>query len=101
MILTSERISGKDAFDLGLVSRMVTEEDPDEFAENLAKELAVTQAPVAVRLAKMLLEKGSESSEGAALEMEAMAAGILFGTEDLREGVSAFLGKRKPEFKGK
>jgi enoyl-CoA hydratase/3-hydroxyacyl-CoA dehydrogenase len=101
MILTSERISGKEAFDLGLVSRIVMEGDPDEFAETLARELAATQAPIAVRLAKVLLDRGSESPEGAALEMEAMAAGILFGTEDLREGISAFLGKRKPEFKGK
>jgi enoyl-CoA hydratase/3-hydroxyacyl-CoA dehydrogenase len=35
------------------------------------------------------------------LEMEALSYGVLFGTEDLKEGVSAFLGKRKPEYKGK
>jgi hypothetical protein len=43
----------------------------------------------------------TEAPADVGLDMEAMAAGGLFGTEDLGEGISAFLGKRKPEFKGK
>lgn len=101
MILTSERIRGKRAYEIGLVNRLVTSGDADEFAVKYATELASGQAPVAVMLAKTLLNKGSEVPMDDGLEMEAMAAGLLFATEDLREGVSAFLGKRKPQFKGK
>jgi enoyl-CoA hydratase/3-hydroxyacyl-CoA dehydrogenase len=52
-------------------------------------------------LAKRLLDKGTEVPSDVGLEMEALSYGVLFGTEDLKEGVSAFLGKRKPEYKGK
>ncbi|MDE1857665.1 MAG: 3-hydroxyacyl-CoA dehydrogenase/enoyl-CoA hydratase family protein [Thaumarchaeota archaeon] len=101
MILTSERIRGKRAYEIGLVNRVVESGDPDEFAVKYAAGLASSQAPVAVMLAKSLLNKGAEAAMDDGLEMEAMAAGILFATEDLKEGISAFLGKRKPEFKGK
>jgi len=101
LILTSERIDGKRAYEIGLVNRLLPQADPDEGALKYAKELASTQAPVATMLAKKLLNRGAEVPSDVGLEMEAMAAGVLFGTEDLREGISAFLGKRKPEFKGK
>lgn len=100
MILTSERIKGKRAYEIGLVNRLVQGE-ADGFALEYARDLAEKQAPVAVALAKTLLNKGSEIPMDDGLDMEAMAAGLLFATEDLREGVSAFLGKRKAEFKGK
>ena len=101
MILTGERIKGGRAFEIGLVNRMAPDGDPDEFAKAFASQLAASQAPVAVTLAKRLLNKAAEAPPDVGLEMEAMAAGVLFGTDDLKEGLSAFLGKRKPEFKGK
>ncbi len=101
LILTSERIKGKRAFEIGLVNHLVLSADPDEYAVRYATGLASAQAPVAVMLAKRLLDKGVEAPTDIGLEMEAEAAGVLFGTEDLKEGVSAFLGKRKAEFKGK
>ncbi len=101
MILTGERIKGKRAYEIGLVNRLVSAKDPDGDAVNYARELASTQAPVATMLAKKLLNRGAETTTDVGLEMEAMAAGVVFGTEDLKEGVSAFLGKRRPEFKGK
>jgi enoyl-CoA hydratase / 3-hydroxyacyl-CoA dehydrogenase len=101
LILASERISGKRAFEIGLVSKIVPSSDIDEYALRYATELASAQAPVALMLAKRLLDRGAEAPSDAGLEMEAKAAGVLFGTEDLKEGVSAFLGKRKAEFKGK
>jgi enoyl-CoA hydratase/3-hydroxyacyl-CoA dehydrogenase len=52
-------------------------------------------------LAKRLINRGGEVPSDVGLEMEAMAAGVLFGTGDLKEGISAMLGKRKAEFKGK
>ncbi len=101
LILTSERVKGRRGYEIGLVNKVVESGDPDEFAVKYAAGLASSQAPVAVMLAKSLLNKGSEAAMDDGLEMEALAAGILFSTEDLKEGISAFLGKRKPEFKGK
>jgi enoyl-CoA hydratase/3-hydroxyacyl-CoA dehydrogenase len=86
---------------MGLVNRLVPPGDPDKYALDMARSLAGSQAPVALVLAKRLLNKGAAVPEEVGLEMEAMAAGVLFGTEDLKEGISAFLGKRKPLFKGK
>jgi len=100
-ILSGERFTGMEAFDMGLVSKLYSKgkvsEETVKFAEGLAKRVA----PVSAALAKRLINKGSEVSTDNGLEMEAMAMGILFGTEDLKEGISAFLGKRQPEFKGK
>jgi enoyl-CoA hydratase/3-hydroxyacyl-CoA dehydrogenase len=101
LVLTGDRISGKQAHEIGLVNRLVTAGDPDEYALQYGRELASTLAPVAVGLAKRLLNKGTEVPSDIGLEMEALSYGVLFGTEDLKEGISAFLGKRKPEYKGK
>jgi len=101
MILTSERFKGKKAVEIGLAAQLIPPGDPDSFALKYATDLASSQAPVAVLLAKRLLNKGSEVPSDVGLEMEAMAAGVLFGTDDLKEGISAFLGKRRAEFKGK
>ncbi len=101
MILACESVTGKRAYEVGLVNRVIQAVEPDEQAVKYARELASSEAPVAVMLAKKLLNKGSEVPTDVGLEMEEMAAGVLFGTEDLKEGISAFLGKRKPEFKGK
>jgi enoyl-CoA hydratase / 3-hydroxyacyl-CoA dehydrogenase len=101
LVLTGERISGKQAYEIGLVNRLVPAGDPDEYALQYGRELASSLAPVAVTLAKRLLDKGTEVPSDVGLEMEALSYGVLFGTEDLKEGISAFLGKRKPEYKGK
>ena len=101
LVLTSERISGKKAVEMGLATKLIPPGDPDEYALKYASELAQSQAPLAVMLAKRLLNKGAEVPSDVGLEMEAEAQGILFGTEDIKEGVAAFLAKRKPEFKGK
>ena len=101
LILTSERITGKRGFEMGLVNRLVTADNPDKQANDFALSLAESQAPLAMVLAKRLINRGADVPFEAGLELEAMAAGLLFGTEDLREGISAFLGKRKAEFKGK
>jgi enoyl-CoA hydratase / 3-hydroxyacyl-CoA dehydrogenase len=101
LVLASESLNGRRAFEIGLVNRLLPAGDPDQQALIYASSLASTQAPVAMMLAKKLLNRGSEVPSDVGLEMEAMAAGVLFGTEDLKEGISAFLGKRKPEFKGK
>ena len=101
MILACESVKGRRAYEIGLVNQILPAGDPDEQAVKYASELASSEAPVALMLAKKLLNKGGEVPADVGLEMEEMAAGVLFSTEDLKEGISAFLGKRKPEFKGK
>jgi len=56
--------------------------------------------PLAVAEVKRLIHEGQSTSLDAALALEARSFGLLFGTADQREGMSAFLGKRKAEFKG-
>jgi len=101
LILTGDKISGKEASEMGLVYRLVPKDGADDYAVKLASEVASMIAPVAVKMAKKLINKGGEVPMDVGLEMEAMAMGILYGTDDLKEGVSAFFQKRKPEFKGK
>ncbi len=100
-VLTAEYMTGKDAQDIGLVSKLFPAASIDQDTEKWAKELARSVAPAAATMAKRLINKGSEVSMDTGLEMESIAMGLLFGTEDLREGVTAFLEKREPDFKGK
>ncbi len=100
MILTGERITGKQAYDIGLVAKLF-DADIDSDSLKYAQEIASTSAPIAASLAKKLINKGSEVPEDVGLDMESTAMGLLYGTEDLREGVSSMLSKRKPVYKGK
>ena len=100
MILTGERITGKEAFEVGLVSKLF-DTDIASAAIEYAKEISVNSAPVAASLAKVLINKGAENPLEAGFDMESMAAGIVFNTDDLKEGLLSFMQKRKPEFKGK
>ncbi|MGB9815798.1 MAG: 3-hydroxyacyl-CoA dehydrogenase NAD-binding domain-containing protein [Thermoplasmata archaeon] len=99
LIMTGQRISGRDAYNMGIINRIV--KDPDNEAIEYAKKIAETSAPISMALAKRLLNKGVEVPMDVGLEMESFAAGVLFSTEDLKEGISSFLQKKKPEFKGR
>jgi len=100
MVFTGKMIDAKTAYEKGLVNKVVPPERLMEEAKSLAKELA-GKAPVALKLCKMLIDKGLETDLDTALALETEAFGVVASTEDLQEGVSAFLEKRKPEFKGK
>lgn len=101
LVLTGERISGARAKEYGIVAETYDageiERKVTEFCDNMASLVS----PTAVAMAKYLLYKGSETSIDDGLSMEAISMGLLYGTEDLREGISAMLQKRKPEFKGR
>lgn len=101
LILSAERFDGKHAFDIGLSSKLYDKESIDDDTVRFAQELATNTAPVSAAIAKRLINKGSEMSMDDGLEMESMGMGVLYSTEDLKEGISAFLQKRKPEFKGR
>ncbi len=101
LILTAERITGKEALDMGIVTRTFGAETIDDDVLNFAHDLSRKVAPGAAYLAKLLINKGSETSLDDGLTMEAISMGLVYGTEDLKEGISAFLQKREPEFKGR
>lgn len=101
LILTGERYDGRYAFDIGLVAKLFPTDSVEAETDKLAADLADRIAPISAGLAKNLINKGSDVPADNGLHMESMAMGLLYGTEDLKEGISAFLGKRKPEYKGR
>jgi enoyl-CoA hydratase len=100
MILTGRRIGAEEAKALGLVSRVVPKEAYLEEAKKVANEIA-SKSPVAVRLAKMAVNKAFEMGLSEGIDFEREVFYLLFASEDKDEGMRAFVEKRKPEFKGK
>ncbi|AHC52249.1 3-hydroxyacyl-CoA dehydrogenase [Sulfolobus acidocaldarius SUSAZ] len=98
LILTAQRITAKEALEYGIVNKIVKDENE---ALEFAKDLSERIAPISAMLAKRLINRGSEVPIDVGLEMESIAGGLLFTTEDLKEGIVAFFSRRKPEFKGK
>lgn len=100
LILTGDHISAKEAFELGIVNKVVPKEDLDGVVEELALKLA-DRAPVAMHMAKMAMMTGVQSDLHTGLHTEARCYSICFGTDDRLEGMNAFLEKREPEFTGR
>lgn len=100
MVLTGRTISARQAEALGLVTRVVPAEAVLDEALALAREIAA-KPPVAVRLAKEAVLKAFDTTLEAGLDYERKAFYLLFATEDRTEGISAFLEKRKPVFRGR
>ncbi|HKT22708.1 MAG TPA: enoyl-CoA hydratase-related protein [Nitrososphaerales archaeon] len=100
MILSDRRLSAEEAKTLGLVSRVVPKEACVEEAKKVAAEIA-TKSPVAIKLAKMAVNKAFEMGLSDGLDFERELFYMLFASEDAKEGMQAFMDKRKPEFKGK
>ncbi|MEB3774314.1 MAG: 3-hydroxyacyl-CoA dehydrogenase/enoyl-CoA hydratase family protein [Desulfurococcales archaeon] len=100
MIFTGDMIPAAEAYRIGLVDRVVPPERLEQEARALALKLA-EKPPIALAAAKYAVEVGMESSIWSGLNLEASLFALLFSTEDVIEGVTAFLEKRKPKFKGK
>jgi len=100
MILTGKRIGAEEARTLGLVSRVVPREAYLEEAKKVANEIA-SKSPVAVRMAKMAVNKAFEMGLTQGIDFERELFYLLFASEDKDEGMNAFIGKRKAEFRGK
>lgn len=100
LLLTGDSIDSGEAYNLGLVNRIVAAEDLDREARNIAARLA-QQAPRAIKAIIRTVAKGGTLPlrEGQALEAEAFVE--VFATEDAREGIRAFLEKKKPVFKNR
>lgn len=100
MILTGDPVGAKQAEQMGLVNRVIAQANLLEECEKIALAIA-RRAPLAVRYCLEAVDRGLNGSLDDGLALEANLFGLVFGTEDCREGVSAFLEKRKPEFKGR
>ena len=100
LILSAETINAEEALRIGLVERVVEPEALMETAEKLAQTIA-SKAPIAVGMAKTVINKGDHVDLYTGCALEAEAFGGCCGTEDQKEGMRAFLEKRPAEFKNR
>lgn len=100
MILSGRFLSADEALRVGLVARVVAREAWLEEAKRVAREIA-TKAPVATRLAKEAVDRAFESPLRLGLEHERRLLYLAFASEDAKEGLTAFLEKRKPRFEAR
>jgi enoyl-CoA hydratase len=100
LLLTGNRIAADEAWRIGLVNKVVPAAQLMSEARALAQALAA-KAPVAVRYILDAVQGGVGMSFADAEAHEAAFFGLVFATEDMREGTRAFLEKRKAEFKGR
>jgi len=100
MILTARQMDAAEAERSGLVSRVVPADKLIEEALSAAKRIA-RQAPIAVMMNKEMVNAALETTLATGLMVERRLFHSLFAFEDQKEGMAAFVEKRKPEFKGK
>jgi enoyl-CoA hydratase len=100
LILSGGLISAQEAYRIGLVNEVVPAADLITRAKSILKEIAAN-APIAVKYALDAVNNGMETSQNEGLALEASYFGLCAGTEDKKEGTSAFLEKRAPHFAGR
>ncbi|MGI8640572.1 MAG: enoyl-CoA hydratase/isomerase family protein [Pyrinomonadaceae bacterium] len=100
MILTGDMIDAPTALKLGLVNHVFAAEELEEKAMEMANKIA-EKSPIALQMVKEAVKLASRSNLDEGMRREVDLFAICFSTEDKQEGVSAFLEKRKPVFKGK
>ncbi|RLM63714.1 3-hydroxyacyl-CoA dehydrogenase/enoyl-CoA hydratase family protein [Halorubrum sp. Atlit-26R] len=99
IILTADRYDAETMADYDFVNEVVPDDELDERARELAEQLA-GGPPIAQKYTKRAIHAGRTDNE-AGLEVEAMGFGHVMNTDDLMEGVTAFMGDGEPEFEGK
>jgi enoyl-CoA hydratase len=100
MILTGKPITANEAYRVGLVNRVVPAESLLDETKKMANEIA-SKPPISIRAAKEAILKAQDTALEVGLDFERKSFYMLFATEDGKEGMKAFLEKRKPNFKGK
>jgi enoyl-CoA hydratase len=100
LILTGEMIDAAEAYRIGLVNRLVPAGDLLAAAEAMMSQI-LANAPLAVGLSIDAVDRGTEMSLEEGLALEASHFGLLVATQDVREGMKAFLEKRPPRFGGR
>lgn len=99
LLYTGDRINAAEAYRIGLVNKIVPAPELLDRAKELARKI-ITRAPVAVRLCKSAVNVGMNLDIDSAVAYEAEIFGLCFATRDQKEGMAAFLGKRRPQFTG-
>ena len=100
LILSGEMITAQEAYRIGLVNELVPAADLIRRAEAILKKIA-SNAPIAVKFALEATNKGLETSQSEGSLLEASYFGLCAATEDKKEGTTAFLEKRAPQFHGR
>jgi enoyl-CoA hydratase/carnithine racemase len=100
LILTGGMISAQEAWRIGLVNEVVPAAELIPRAEAILKEIAAN-APIAVKHSLEAVNRGMDTSQSEGFALEASYFGLCAGTEDKKEGTSAFLEKRAPQFHGR
>lgn len=100
IVLTGEMITAQRAYEIGLVNRVVPQAELMGAARETAAKI-LSKGPVAVRTAKMAMNRGLDLDLSNACALEANAFAVGFSTADRAEGMAAFLEKRKPSFTGR
>jgi enoyl-CoA hydratase/3-hydroxyacyl-CoA dehydrogenase len=100
LIFTGNQISANEAYEIGLANKVVDPEQLMDETKQIAKTIA-SKGPIAVSQAKQAINKGLEVELVEGLNMELDSIAIAFNTEDKKEGMEAFVQRRKPDFKGK
>ena len=98
--LTGRAISGREAGEMGIASSVVPDAEVESTALSIATEIAALP-PIGVQMIKEAILRGADQPLDTALAFERRSFQFLFSTEDRAEGIAAFFGKRKPEFRGR
>ncbi|XP_028259208.1 enoyl-CoA hydratase domain-containing protein 2, mitochondrial [Parambassis ranga] len=103
LIFTGRRVGGQTALEMGLVNRAVEQNQSGDAAFREALSLAreiLPQAPIAVRMAKQAINRGTEVDINSAMAIERMCYAQVIATRDRQEGMAAFIEKRPPRYTG-
>ena len=100
LIMAAETIDAQRAYELNIVTEIAPKGKALNAALTLASTMCHDCAPLAVKMAKRLIDEGLEASLPTALSMEMDSTALLFVTDDKTEGIAAFTEKRTPNFKG-
>ncbi len=100
LIFTGRRFGAEEARDLGLVSRVVARDALEEVTMELAREIC-RSSPVAVREAKLAIDRGQGVTVEDGIELEDLAWRRAVASQDRREGIAAFNEKRDPQWRGR
>jgi len=98
--MTGDHISAEEAYRIGLVNQVVPPAELDAAVDKMTEKLS-SKGAFALHMAKTAINNGAQTDLKTALALEAMCFGLVMGSEDKTEGMTAFLEKRKAQFKGR